>query len=112
MQQIPRDIDHLKKLVLCKIIDKWDSIAIQLEFDVEQIKKIKENQPELSMEKSCQKMLWGWLDSSPRNEIRAHTLIEAIKDVDCVECAENIEKGLQSFFYLYIANFKLQTVRY
>ena len=90
MQQRPKDIKQLQNLAVPLIVDKWDSIAIQLEFDPVQIRKIEENHQELPVEKSCQKMLWGWLDSSLRNSKLTNNLIEAINDVEYVCYAEEL----------------------
>ena len=57
--------------------------------------KIEENHQELPVEKSCQKMLWGWLDSSSENSNRAKDLIQAINDVELVCYAEELKTGFK-----------------
>ena len=95
MQQRPKDLNQLQKLAIPKIVNRWDSIAIQLDFDPVQINKIEENHQELPVETSCQKMLWGWLDSSSENSNRAKDLIQAIKDVELVCYAEELKTGFK-----------------
>ena len=99
MQQRPK-INQLQKLVIHEIVDRWDSIAIQLDFDPVQIKRIEENHKELPVERSCERMLWGWLESSARNPNHATDLIEAINDVEYVCHAEDFKKGLLSNAYV------------
>ena len=94
MQQQPKDIKQLQKLAVPEIVDKWDSIAIQLGFNPVQIGRIEENHQERPVERSCQKMLWGWLDSSPKSSELANNLIKAINDVEYVSYAEEFKKGL------------------
>ena len=94
MQQRPKDINQLKKLVVPEIANKWDSIATQLDFDSVQINTIEENHQELPVERSCQKMLWGWLESSSRHSNLAEDLIQAINDADYVRYAEEFKTGL------------------
>ena len=95
MQQRPKDINQLQKLVVPLIVDQWDSIAIHLEFNPVQISKIKENHQELPVEKSCQKMLWGWLDSSSSHHDLANKLIQAIIDAEYVSYAEHFKRGFR-----------------
>ena len=94
MQQRP-DLNQLQKLVIPKIANKWDSIAIQLDFDAVQISNIEENHQELPVERSCQKMLWGWLDSSSNNSNHAKDLIQAVKDVEYICYAEELKTGFK-----------------
>ena len=95
MQQRPKDLNQLQKLAIPKIVNRWNSIAIQLDFDPVQINKIEENHQELPVETSCQKMLWEWLDSSSENSNRAKDLIQAIKDVELVCYAEELKTGFK-----------------
>ena len=95
MDRRPKDIKQLQKLVVPVIVDKWDSIAIQLEFDPVQVRRIEENHQSRPVEDSCKKMLRGWLESSSRNCDLAGNLIQAINDVEYVCHAEEFRKGLQ-----------------
>ena len=102
MQQRP-DLNQLQKLVIPKIANKWDSIAIQLDFDAVQISNIEENHQELPVETSCQKMLWGWLNSSSNNSNHAKDLIQAVKDVEYICYAEELKTGFKFIIIIIIA---------
>ena len=103
MQKRP-DLNQLQKLVIPKIANNWDSIGIQLYFDAVQISKIEDNHQELPVETSCQRMLWGWLESSSNNSNHVKDLIQAVKDVEYICYAEELKTGFEFIIIISIAS--------
>ena len=91
MKKTPEDIGQLQSLVVPKIVDKWDSIAIQLEFKPVEIDNIKRNHQPHPVEEACEKMLWGWRKTSDN----AQDLIKAVNDVGYARHADDFKKGLK-----------------
>ena len=91
MKKTPEDIGQLQSLVVPKMVDKWDSIAIQLEFKPVEIHNIKRNHQSHPVEEACEKMLWGWQKTSDN----AQDLIKAVKNVGYTRHADDFKKGLK-----------------
>ena len=92
MIKLPESIRQLKNFVKDKISDKWDSIAIHLEFSIVEIGGIKEDHKARSVVDCCIEMLIDWVDRAPR-ENAANQLVEAIREVKLGYQADKIEKG-------------------
>ena len=91
MKKVPEGIGQLQSLVVPEMVDKWDSIAIQLEFNPVEIAKIKRNHQPRPVEEACQSMLWRWRQVSNN----AEDLITAINDVGYVRHADDFKTGLK-----------------
>jgi len=94
MSQRPKHIKQLQEHVVPVIVNNWDSIAIHLEFDPVQVKRIEVNHQPRPVEDSCKKMLRQWSDISAINCDLAEDLIQAINDVEYVFYAKEFRKGL------------------
>ena len=92
MSQIPESMRQLRRFVKDKISDKWELIAIQLDFTTVQIQGIKDNHKERSVVTCCSEMLFDWVDSTKSND-PANDLVEAIREVQFGYQADLIEKG-------------------
>ena len=91
MKKTPEDIGQLQSFVVPEMVDKWDSIAIQLEFKPVEINTIKRNHQPQPVEEVCKSMLWGWLETSGN----AKDLIRAIKEVGYAKHADDFKTGLK-----------------
>ena len=92
MSQMPESMRQLRRFVKDKISDKWELIAIQLEFTIVQIQGIKDNHKERSVVTCCTEMLFDWVDSTESKK-PANDLVEAIREVEFGYQADQIEKG-------------------
>ena len=92
MSQIPESMRQLRRFVKDKISDKWEVIAIQLDFTVAQIQRIKDNHKERSVVTCCLEMLFDWVDNT-KSKDPANDLVEAIREVEFGYQADLIEKG-------------------
>ena len=91
MSQKPESMRQLRRFVKDKISDKWELIAIQLEFTTVQIQGIKDNHKERSVV-TCTEMLFDWVDST-KSKDPANDLVEAIREIEFGYQADLIEKG-------------------
>ena len=92
MSRIPENMRQLRKFVKDKISDKWEVIAIQLDFTIAQIQRIKDNHKERSVVTCCLEMLFDWVENA-KGKDPANDLVEAIREVEFCHQADLIEEG-------------------
>ena len=93
-------LKHLKvggeKLqIIQKVAVLWEDLALLLEFDYGVIKIIREDTKHDTCVKSCEEMLYRWLEGEACQPVTWGRLIQAIRDVELDTFARRIEKLLK-----------------
>ena len=76
------------------MVDRWYSIAIQLEFRPVYLDRIKQNHQPHPVEEACQRMFIEWQNNTNNtsNSDLAKDLIKAVNDVEYAVHADKFEK--------------------